>query len=76
MAMHNNVRPHEEKKPCFVCGAPTPALERGQIQLHPRCQVCKQRLADEFDAAVRQQKKQDIAFRKEAKGLPGREQKS
>lgn len=63
MAMHNKKLAHEEEKPCFLCGKPTKALNRGVLEAHPRCGGCKARLAEEFNKALTAQRKQDEAAR-------------
>lgn len=61
--MHNRKLPHEEERPCFICGTPTKALRMGKIENTPRCSGCRERLAEEHTKALYQQRKQDQATR-------------
>jgi hypothetical protein len=63
MSMHNRKLAHEEERPCYTCGVPTKALNRGVMEPHPRCAKCKARFAEEFTKAIQQQRKQDQSSR-------------
>jgi hypothetical protein len=63
MSMHNQRLAHDVERPCFVCRKSTKALNRGVMEAHPRCEECKTRLAEEFNQALAQQRKQDQAAR-------------
>ena len=59
MAVRNAVPSHLQKRPCRLCGLPTPALANGQIQSHPVCRPCRTELDRQFRVATLQRRRQE-----------------
>ncbi len=67
MALHNRTQPHLVERPCRLCRRDTPALRRGQMQDHPLCPECRERLAEEHRNALAQYDRQWNAQQAEAR---------